>query len=121
MNWLYVFIGGGLGSIARYGLGHVLKDLRCNLPLSTFTANLFAALMIGVLYFSGVKARHDQWWLLLATGFCGGLSTFSAFSLETLELFRNGSYIMAVLNIVLSVTCCLVLIWALSFVIKQNG
>jgi CrcB protein len=121
MNWLYVFIGGGLGSMARYWIGHLLKDLRCSLPVSTLTANLFAALMIGVLYFSGVKTRQEQWWLLLASGFCGGLSTFSAFSLETLELFRSGSYMVAVLNIVLSVTCCLLLIWALSFMIKQNG
>ncbi len=120
MNWFYVFIGGGMGSMGRYWLGHFLKDVKTSLPVSTLLANLLAALIIGILYALDVKARQDYMWWLFATGFCGGLSTFSAFSLETMDLLRSGENSMAILNILLSVAGCIVLIWLMTVLLKQN-
>lgn len=118
MNWIYVFLGGGIGSVSRYGLGLIFRESKLLLPMGTLVANLTAALIIGLLYYSGMKQRQDSIWLLLATGFGGGLSTFSAFSLETFELFRNGETAIAIMNIALSFVCCLMLVWVGSLVMK---
>jgi fluoride exporter len=118
MNWFFVFIGGGLGSLSRYGIGLIFREARLVLPIGTLIANLIAALVIGILYFSGLKQRQEPIWLLLATGFCGGLSTFSAFSLETFELIRHGETTIAMLNVTVSLFCCLLLIWGCSLLIR---
>ncbi len=116
LSYLYVFIGGGLGAISRFGLGNLINKYTGNgFPFGTLASNIFSCIVMGlVLYFSvGTKWFTDDLKLLLIVGFCGGFSTFSTFSMDTLALFRSGQSLMAVLNILLSVIICIVILYFL--------
>jgi len=94
---LLVFLGGGLGTICRYGIGKWLTtSAETDFPFGTFIANILACLLLG--YFISILSKneiHPGWSLLLATGFCGGFSTFSTFALEKYNLFASGHHILA--------------------------
>jgi len=109
LNFLLVFIGGGLGSVIRFAIGLSLSQSKLNLPLATLLANLLACVIFaGVLFFSQSKlAVSENIKYLLLAGFCGGLSTFSAFSNETFILLKQGLHVMAIGNIVLNLCLCL--------------
>ena len=112
MNFLYVFIGGGLGSICRYGIALLLKKHQFNFPFATLIANIIACIILG--YLIGLAAKGSismNQKLLLMTGFCGGFSTFSTFSAETFLLFENGNAGYALANMGLSIIVCLIGIW----------
>lgn len=114
LPWLWVFLGGGAGSVVRFGLGRWCASV-ASFPVATLAANVVAALVIGVLWTSGKSSLPvSTTWLLLAVGFCGGLSTFSTFSLETFQLMQQGHYAMAILNVVLSVLLSLSAVWFIS-------
>ncbi len=99
MSYLWVFIGGGFGSILRFMMARLSGEAQL-FPLSTFLANAVSCLILGWLvayhYREGVPLDYR---LLLMTGFCGGFSTFSTFSLETLELLQGGHWGYALLNV----------------------
>lgn len=114
MNWLVVFIGGGFGAVARFGLGNIFRIASHPFPWATIVANILASLFIGVLFALGMKESNKTLWLLLAVGFCGGLSTFSAFSLETIYLFQNSLFGYAILNVLISIVGCLVSTYAMA-------
>ncbi len=93
--FLLVGVGGFLGSIARYLLASWLtKLLPFAFPYGTFAANILGCLLIGVVY--GLSQRFDwltpEWNLFLATGFCGGFTTFSSFTYENLSLIEYSNY-----------------------------
>lgn len=117
MNWLFVFIGGGAGSILRYGISFLVqRQTTVTFPLATLFSNIISCLLFAAVYF--VYQQKDlipqSMRVLLITGFCGGLSTFSAFSFETFELIRRGELLYAVLNVLVSVLLCLGIFYALA-------
>jgi CrcB protein len=94
-NFLMVGLGGFLGSIARYGVSYLLAHYASPIPWPTFIVNILGSLLIGILI--GFQNRMDSIIsLLLITGFCGGFTTFSTFSLENLDLLREGMYVKGV-------------------------
>ena len=99
-HFTLIFLGGGLGSVARYLLGVALPAR--TFPLGTLLANLIGCLLIG--YLAQTLARDNAALRALCiTGFCGGFTTFSTFSAEALGLLRSAAYLEAALYILLSV------------------
>ncbi len=91
-SFLLVFLGGGLGSSLRYLVTIAMNQYSKVLPFGTFTVNMLGCLLIGLILGYAQKENtltYNQT-LLLATGFCGGFTTFSAFANENLELIKNG-------------------------------
>tara|TARA_B100000963_G_C22477742_1_gene603194 strand:- start:119 stop:493 length:375 start_codon:yes stop_codon:yes gene_type:complete len=91
---LLVFVGGGFGSIARYLIGKYLNNPENGIPYGTFTSNILGSLLIGIFLGLAIKnnAFSQQQTLLLATGFCGGFTTFSTFAYENHVFLKNGDF-----------------------------
>ena len=104
-QYILVGVGGFLGSVVRYLLSTLISfDSPTSIPLGTFLVNVIGCFVIGVIYsFSERFMIGSEVRLFLATGVCGGFTTFSAFSAESIVLFRDGNYTFAVLYILSSV------------------
>lgn len=108
----YVFIGGGVGSCLRFSISAFWMHMRLNpayasilFPWPTFIANILGCFLIGVFYAKGELLNiKPEILLLLTTGLCGGFTTFSTFSYESLSLLRSGHYSIFATYIVLSIT-----------------
>lgn len=117
--FLAVSIGGAFGSLLRYGTGVWLsKYFHYAFPYATFTVNVVGCFLIGVFY---SLSEHYHWFspnlrLFLITGFCGGLTTFSAFAYENIKLLQEGntivfivysvgSFALALLAVVAGINC----------------
>ncbi len=92
MAYLFVGIGGGLGAMARYALSQAFSPLSSGFPAATLLINFIGALVIGLV--TELSQRliplPPSLLLFLTTGLCGGFTTFSTFSLETINLFEKG-------------------------------
>ncbi|MGC1516360.1 MAG: fluoride efflux transporter CrcB [Maribacter sp.] len=102
---LMVFLGGGFGSILRYWISKSLNPYYSNFYLGTFLVNCIGCLLIGILIGLTLKSTYitQNQTLLLATGFCGGFTTFSTFALEGNLLFKETSLFYSALYLGLSV------------------
>ncbi len=104
MKFLLVFVGGGLGAMARYFVTTNLAGKLGNFPLGTLTANILGSFLMGlVVGIIAGRSSLENVRLLLAVGFLGGFTTFSSFSAETLTLIQNGQIFSAAANILISV------------------
>ncbi len=113
-DYLMVAVGGAIGSLARYWLGGlVAARLGVRFPYGTLLINVTGSFLIG--YFLTVATErlslHPAYRLLIAVGFLGGYTTFSAFEYETLRLLEAGGLARALANVVLSVTVGLAACW----------
>jgi CrcB protein len=111
MAFLWVALGGAIGSMGRYGLGLWLAR-HDGFPWATLAANILGSFIIGVCAgFFMDEQRKSTSAIFLIPGFCGGFTTFSAFSLQTVELMREQAWLKAATNAVGSVILCLIFVW----------
>ncbi|MDR3340877.1 MAG: fluoride efflux transporter CrcB [Candidatus Symbiothrix sp.] len=109
-------LGGAAGSILRYLSSRFVAGKIDFLPgiWGTFAVNLVGCLLIGIVY--GLSERYEwfspQMRLFLATGFCGGYTTFSAFAYENVTLWQQGNYLVGFAYILISIAACLLATFA---------
>jgi fluoride exporter len=114
--YLWIAVGSALGGVARFALsGFVANQFGTTFPWGTLIVNVSGSFVIGFIntltapdgrvFASGTTRQF------LLTGICGGYTTFSSFSLQTLNLANDGEWFRAGANTVLSVVCCLVAVW----------
>lgn len=117
---LLVFIGGGFGSTLRYVIGKYLNNPETGIPYGTFVANIFGSLLIGIIL--GLAAKNDalseNHTLILATGFCGGFTTFSTFAYENHVFLKSGDFMSFALYTVASFVVGFLAVFAGMYLIK---
>ena len=108
---LYVVLGGAIGTFARYAISMAALPISRQLPWGTIIINITGCALIG--FFGTLTLAHGRYpvsenmRLFVMTGICGGYTTFSAFSLQTLDLMRGGATMRAFANVALSVVLCI--------------
>jgi CrcB protein len=105
MDILWVFLGGGLGSVARFAMSKIVHSRYQNInPEATFLSNFISIIILAILLlvFAKVSITDNRIRAFAIIGFCGGFSTFSTFSYEIFSLIRTQHYAAAAINITLS-------------------
>ena len=113
MSYLWVMVGSALGGLLRFAIGKLMLsfDVSSGFPVGTVLINVIGSFVIG--YFgtltvhSGRYPASDNLRLFVMVGVCGGFTTFSSFSLQTLDLIRSEALGKALINVALSVGLCL--------------
>jgi fluoride exporter len=114
--YFWLGLGGALGTMARYAVNGVISErFGQTFPFGTLVINITGSLLIG--FFAELTAPEGRWLVsptfrtFFMVGICGGYTTFSSFSLQTLSLAQDGEWLYAGMNILLSVALCLVAVW----------
>ncbi len=116
--WIAVFIGGGLGSMARFGMSRLLLlfDVRGIFPWATLASNLISTALLAwfLLKWQDAFQGRDAVKAFIAVGFCGGFSTFSTFSYENFLMLRSGLMGHAMANVVVSALAGILLFYLIA-------
>ena len=116
-----IFFGGGLGAVSRYLIClNLARFVHINLPFATFLVNIIGSFIIGFLYVFFIDRTdiNPALKLALTAGFCGGLTTFSTFSLELFEMVKNCQFLHAFVYALLSVVVCFIAVMIGVYVAK---
>ena len=105
----FVFLGGGIGAVLRYLISKcTLLFYKGQFPFSTLLSNILSCIIVGLFLtaLSASKSINPNVKIFVLIGLCGGLSTFSTFSLETIQLLKSGNYYWAFANVLFSIVAC---------------
>ncbi len=110
-NLILVGLGGCIGSMARYLVIYFYKSV--NFPTATLLVNVTGSFVIGIIIGLSIKQMDfsEDWKIFLATGICGGFTTFSAFSMENLQLLQQGKYGWCLFYITVSMVAGIAAAW----------
>lgn len=119
LNTLIVAVGGAIGSVARFWVGGLITERLTGriFPWNTLCVNISGSFIIGILgALTLAEGRVPSTWRpfvvnFLMVGFCGGYTTFSSFSLQTLTLIHDGEWLFATMNVLSSVVACMLGVW----------
>ena len=115
MNTLLIFVGAGLGGVLRYWIANsVYWFTGRQFPYGTLVVNVTGCFLMGFLFVLTLNRFNEiapQLRAFLLIGFLGGYTTFSSFSIETLNLFENGAFLSGLMNVFLSVALCIIAAW----------
>ena len=113
-NYLIVFFGAGIGGVLRYwGSNYVYKFLPPTFPYGTLAVNILGSFIIGIVmfYLDANELVNQDLRIFLTVGFCGGLTTFSTFSYETINFLKEKEFLFAGLNILSNVIITLLVLY----------
>lgn len=117
---ILVFLGGGFGSVLRFIVGKWLNNSETGIPYGTFAANIIGSLLIGIIL--GLAAKNEtisqSQTLLLATGFCGGFTTFSTFAYENHVFLKSGDFTSFALYTIASFVVGFLAVFAGMYLVK---
>lgn len=121
-NIFYIFLGGGFGSILRYAISKLFMADKSSFPWSTLIANFIGCFIIGIVlgWFINSNKQYSDLYVFLSIGFCGGLTTFSTFSVEGLAYLKNGDLFIFITYLLFSIIGS-ILLTALGYYIYQLG
>ena len=115
LNTLLIFLGAGFGGVSRYWVSNITYGfLGRQFPYGTLIVNVSGCFLMGLLFVLTLERFNSMGAplrALLLIGLLGGYTTFSSFSIETVNLFENGAYLSAALNILCSVILCIAATW----------
>ena len=123
-NYLLVSAGAAIGGALRYGISnYIQRHISVIFPYGTLVVNVVGSFILGLImfYLNDKELIGNDFRLFLAVGFCGGFTTFSTFSYETINLFRDAEIGLAVFNVFLNVVLCLVGVYLAYLISKLIG
>ncbi len=107
MSIFYIAFGGAIGSLARYLMGVFLQNTKSGFPLSTLLVNVIGSFAIGIIFYILKDSNNENLKAFIIIGFLGGFTTFSAFSIDVLNLIIEKQYFTSMLYISMTFICSL--------------
>ena len=124
LNYIFVSAGAAIGGALRYGIStYIQKNISVIFPYGTLVVNILGSFILGLImfYLNEKELIGSEFRLFLTVGFCGGFTTFSTFSYETLNLFSDSEFGLAIYNVFLNVVLCLLGIYLAYLISKLIG